>query len=816
MSLVRSVAPSLKHVQPVSFRPSMQHFLSGRCVTSAPFRSTTQLSRHIPKFGVNHNDHPRFFSSCVFPNPGHDPVKKVSKLGLCLLGGAMLISIASSSTVDDDKSLALMEDPEFNTIKGFYYDAGQYDWVKENYSTDFGKLVIQPPLGVFKPRSEEHLQKFIELANKHKVKITCRGQGHSTDGQILCENGIVIDLRDLPKQFQFTHPDRKDAFVVSGHATWKELLDVTIQHRKTVPVLTDYLKLSVAGTLSIGGLGGSSFKKGCQADHVLALRILTFDGRILFCSRTENKELFNAALCGSGQVGIILDATLSLVESKEQAHSRLLYYRNSEQFLKDQHLLYSKGEIDHLKGFIQKLNGELYYVIDAAVFYDKPSDVVNSEVFKGLSPEKIVEKDVPYIDFVHEVTHFTEMLSKADKWNVPHPWYGVLLPEDKVAEHLKKALESPFLKGSEPFLLFPLNTEHFKLPSFHRPQGKTMYLLNLLYNCSFDVDPKIDTTKVLEYNKALYSHAAQVGGICYPPKAIRSLQGGERRSSSQNPQLPTPHPALAGALAGFTFDSLSNPLLRARNIMARGGAPECDGMVKTLQYIVRTEGVRGLYRGLLPLAVSSPIGTGVFFATNYQIKKWGPKNDTTEFYAGIIAQFLGAGAGWVPGAVVFETRHMTPAQSPLYPLSTRQIIKHIATTQGFFGFYPAFFTHNVGFSLFNGLGMALSSKMIRLVKNTRQDELRPSELAMVNAFSFGIAGVLTTPIDTSKICYQMDSVASTASKSFFRTLKNMYREGGILRFFDGALPRLLALAPRQAFVVSVFQHYANKKASDST
>jgi cytokinin dehydrogenase len=440
----------------------------------------------------------------------------------------------SFPTVDLEKSLslvktiqgaeALLMDQEFNAIKELYFDASQYDWVEKNYSTDFGKLVIQIPQGVFKPRSEQHLLKFIELANKHEVRITYRGQGHSTDGQTLC-NSIIIDHRDFPKQFRFTNLS-KDALIVSGHATWKELLDFTFKHQLTVPVVTDYLRLSVGGTLSIGGLGGSSFNKGSQADNVLALRILTFDGQILSCSKTENEELFHAALCSLGQMGIILNATLSLVKSKEHAYCRLLYYRNSELFLKDQLTLYSKGKIDHLKGFIQQQNDELYHVIEAAIFYNESSRE-HSEIYEGLCPDKIEERVVPYMDFVNEVTRFTEILEKENKWNVPHPWYGVLLPEDQIAEHLKKALESPFLTGSEPVLIYPLNTEYFQQPFFIRPHGKRIYLLTLLYNCSFLADANIDVAQVVEYNKTLYEDAVKRGGCCYLPRAMPSVHDWE-------------------------------------------------------------------------------------------------------------------------------------------------------------------------------------------------------------------------------------------------------------------------------------------------
>jgi cytokinin dehydrogenase len=504
-------------------------------VTTEPFSASAPLYTKTPAKSFTRYDHPRDFSQSIVPKPGSDMVKKTSKLGLFLLGGALMTSLAygniSSPTAVLEKPLiqgvdALVRDQEFDAIKEFYYDVGQYDWVAENYSTDFGKLTVQPPRGVFKPRTEDQLLKFIALVNKHAVRITCRGQGHTTDGQTLCKDSIVIAFGDIPKELRFANQN-KDSLVVSAHATWKELLDFTIPEGRTVPVLTDYLPLSVGGTLSIGGLGGSSFKKGSQADNVLSFRILTFDGQILTCSKTENAELFHAALCSLGQMGIMLDVTVSLVESKQHAHCRSLYYRNFEQFLKDQRTLFAKGKIDHLKGYIQKKNGELYHVIETTVF-DNASSGEYSEMFEGLSPDIIEKRDLPYKDFAHEVTHFADFLSQLKKWDVPHPWYGVLLSEDQIAEHVKMALKSPFLTGSEPVLLYPLDAELLKESFLIRPEGKTIYLFTLLYNCSPVEDPYTDCAKIVEHNKKLYQDAVSRGGCYYLPQAMPSLEEWKR------------------------------------------------------------------------------------------------------------------------------------------------------------------------------------------------------------------------------------------------------------------------------------------------
>src|SRR5579862_10002538 len=184
--LLRHAKSSTSHFLPAcktSGQPSRKHLLQGRCVTTEPFSASAPLYTKTPAKSFTRYDHPRDFSQSIVPKPGSDMVKKTSKLGLFLLGGALMTSLAygniSSPTAVLEKPLiqgvdALVRDQEFDAIKEFYYDVGQYDWVAENYSTDFGKLAVQIPRGVFRPRSEEQLLKFIALANKHEVKITCR------------------------------------------------------------------------------------------------------------------------------------------------------------------------------------------------------------------------------------------------------------------------------------------------------------------------------------------------------------------------------------------------------------------------------------------------------------------------------------------------------------------------------------------------------------------------------------------------------------------------------------------------------------------
>ncbi len=47
---------------------------------------------------------------------------------------------------------------------------------------------------------------------------------------------------------------KQDRVVVDAGATWRDLLDATLARGLTPPVLTNYLGLSIGGTIAVGGI----------------------------------------------------------------------------------------------------------------------------------------------------------------------------------------------------------------------------------------------------------------------------------------------------------------------------------------------------------------------------------------------------------------------------------------------------------------------------------------------------------------------------------------------------------------------------------
>jgi len=388
-----------------------------------------------------------------------------------------------------------------------------------HYAQDFGCMVSKTPKAVFMPPTVEVLQQFLQLANEYQLQITLRGKGNSAYGQAQVKDGVVIDLKNMEGLLKF---DSETALSVtcSAFKTWLEVTEFTKLKNKTIPVTVDNLDLTVGGTLSFAALGGTSYRCGSGSDNILSLDVVTLDGKFQTCSKTENSELFDAVLCGMGQFAIIINATIPLITAKKQANVYSISYDNSAQFFKDQQSLYDSQVFDHLKGSIRKKDGKWEYVIDAVSYYDEAEDQCITDKLTALSINQPNMQTMSYWESINQVTEFVKSLRDNGKLNAPHPWYNVLMPEQEIEAHVAKVLDTPYLTGTEPIIVYPMNSENFQQPLFIKPEGRTFYLLGVLYNTSFEAREDFPYDQVLERNKKLYLEAKEVGGCRYPVDAI--------------------------------------------------------------------------------------------------------------------------------------------------------------------------------------------------------------------------------------------------------------------------------------------------------
>ncbi len=383
---------------------------------------------------------------------------------------------------------------------------------------DFGHIVHRQPLAVLKPGSIEDIIQIIKFARTHKLKVASRGQGHSTYGQPQVSDGIVIDMSTLNTIHSI---DAMQAVVDTG-VLWSQLLLATLPQQLTPPVLTDYLELSVGGTLSVGGIGGASHRYGVQVDNVLSLQVVTGLGKLETCSPYQNRDLFEAVLAGLGQCGIIVQATIRLIFAFTNTRVFLLYYDNLSAFTGDQRLLIADQRFNYVEGqVVPDPNGGWRYMLEAASFYSPPTERDNTLLLTGLSYIQGTEQieDKSYFDFLNRLAPQIAFLKSIGVWSQPHPWFAVFVPSTAVVHYVGEIVSTLTLAdtGNGPVLLYPVKTNRFKLPLFQVPDEEVVFLFNILRTAPTDTNV---INRMVADNRAFFERNREKGGYRYPIDAI--------------------------------------------------------------------------------------------------------------------------------------------------------------------------------------------------------------------------------------------------------------------------------------------------------
>jgi FAD/FMN-containing dehydrogenase len=157
--------------------------------------------------------------------------------------------------------------------------------------------------------AENQLRQLLQEAASQGLHIAIAGFRHSMGGQTIYPGGIVVNT--LPHN-QMQLDEQKDLLHVQAGARWADILPFLDAHRRSVAVMQSYNSFTVGGSLSVN-CHGWQHNRPPIASTVESLRLMTADGKVQRCSRTENAELFSLVLGGYGLLGIILDADLHVV-----------------------------------------------------------------------------------------------------------------------------------------------------------------------------------------------------------------------------------------------------------------------------------------------------------------------------------------------------------------------------------------------------------------------------------------------------------------------------------------------------------------------
>ncbi|XP_009590336.1 cytokinin dehydrogenase 6-like [Nicotiana tomentosiformis] len=398
---------------------------------------------------------------------------------------------------------------------------------------DFGNQIHVHPLAVVHPKSVADISEIIkhvwQMGPSSELTVAARGHGHSLQGQAQARRGVIINMESFQGQGMQVHRGQFPYVDVSAGELWINILHETLKYGLAPKSWTDYLHLTVGGTLSNAGISGQAFRHGPQISNVHQLEVVTGKGEVLICSKEQNADLFHAVLGGLGQFGIITRARISLERAPKMVKWIRVLYSDFSTFARDQeHLISAAKTFDYIEGLVIKNKTGLmnnwrtsfdpqdpvqasHFVSDGRTLYcleltrnlyPEKSDTVNQEIKDLLSqlsyiPSTLFMSEVPYIEFLDRV-HASELkLRSKGLWDLPHPWLNLLVPKSKI-QHFAKEVFGNILRDTNngPVLVYPIHKSKLdNRTSFVSPNNDIIYLVAFLSHAN----PSSNGTDSLEY-----------------------------------------------------------------------------------------------------------------------------------------------------------------------------------------------------------------------------------------------------------------------------------------------------------------------------
>ncbi|XP_051124284.1 cytokinin dehydrogenase 1-like [Andrographis paniculata] len=385
---------------------------------------------------------------------------------------------------------------------------------------DFGNRFHFLPSAVLHPKNTLDIAATIrhvwEMGPGSELTVAARGHGHSLQGQAQVLHGIVINMESLNGKEVQVYRGRLPYVDVSAGELWINVLHECLKYGLAPKSWTDYLHLTVGGTLSNAGISGQAFQHGPQIQNVQQLEVVTGKGEVIICSKEKNADLFHGVLGGLGQFGVITRARISLERAPKMVKWIRVLYSDFSTFAEDQEQLISmENAFDYIEGLViinktglvnnwrSSFNPE--DPVQASKFISEGRTLFCLELTKSFNPHEIMKVDkeirsllsqlsyirstlfvteVPYVEFLDRVHGAELKLRSKGLWDIPHPWLNLLVPKSKI-HRFSEVVFGGILRDTNngPVLIYPMNQSKWdNRTSFVTPEEDIFYLIAFLHH----------------------------------------------------------------------------------------------------------------------------------------------------------------------------------------------------------------------------------------------------------------------------------------------------------------------------------------------
>ncbi|CAN5160377.1 FAD-binding oxidoreductase [soil metagenome] len=172
----------------------------------------------------------------------------------------------------------------------------------------FNTAVTHRPDAVLVAASVDDVVAGVTFARDNGIPVRAFNTGHGAVTPV--QGGLIISVRDLDS---LSLDASARTVTVGGGMTWAPIVAAAGEHG-LAPITGSSATVGVLGYLTGGGLGPLANSHGFSSDYLQSATVVTGTGEVVVASADADSDLLWALRGGKGGLGIVVEATLRLVE----------------------------------------------------------------------------------------------------------------------------------------------------------------------------------------------------------------------------------------------------------------------------------------------------------------------------------------------------------------------------------------------------------------------------------------------------------------------------------------------------------------------
>jgi FAD/FMN-containing dehydrogenase len=175
------------------------------------------------------------------------------------------------------------------------------------------------PRAVVRCGSPEDVAETIRFARQHRMAVATRSGGHCFGGRSSTE-GLLVDVTAM-----HSVEISGGSVTVGGGTRLGEVYGSLLEQDLTIPG-GSCPSVGIAGLALGGGLGILGRRHGLTSDHLLSVRIVLANGRVLECDEHHDDDLFWALRGGgAGNFGVVTSLTFATIRAPAATNFHLTW-----------------------------------------------------------------------------------------------------------------------------------------------------------------------------------------------------------------------------------------------------------------------------------------------------------------------------------------------------------------------------------------------------------------------------------------------------------------------------------------------------------